>query len=132
MAPGGIGRQKWGVLILAILLRPFGRRGRTITMRRALGVPASASLQATALGDFALLTHRHFRPRLDRLPLFSTPALAALDMPTLTIVGGRDAMLDSHQTKQRLEQAGKTVRFLPQAGHLLPDQTQPILDFLRG
>jgi hypothetical protein len=50
----------------------------------------------------------------------------------LTIVGGRDAMLDSHQTRQRLEQAGKSVRLLPQAGHLLPDQTRPILDFLRG
>jgi hypothetical protein len=50
----------------------------------------------------------------------------------LTIVGGRDAMVDSHQTKQRLEQAGKIVRLLPDAGHLLPGQTQPILDFLRG
>lgn len=135
MAPSGIGRQKWGVLITAILLRLFGRRGQMITMRRALGIPitsATASPQATALGTFALLIHRHFRPRLDRLPLFSTQALAALDMPMLTIVGGRDAMLDSHQTKQRLEQAGKTVRLLPQAGHLLPNQTQPILDFLRA
>ena len=50
----------------------------------------------------------------------------------LTIVGGRDAMVDSHQTKQRLGRAGKSVRLLPQAGHLLPDQTEPILDFLRG
>jgi pimeloyl-ACP methyl ester carboxylesterase len=135
MAPGGVGRQKWGVLIIAILLRPFGRRGRMITLRRALGVPAAptaASPQATALGAFTLLVHQQFRPRLDRLPLFSTRALAAVDVPMLTIVGGRDAMVDSHQTKQRLEQAGKTVRLLPEAGHLLPDQTQPILDFLRG
>lgn len=136
MAPGGIGRQKRGILIIAILLRFFGRRGQMITMRRALGVPAAtsstASPQASELGAFTLLIHRHFRPRLDRLPLFSTQALAALDPPMLTIVGGRDAMLDSHQTRQRLQQAGKTVRLLPEAGHLLPNQTQPILDFLRG
>jgi pimeloyl-ACP methyl ester carboxylesterase len=134
MAPGGVGRQKWGVLITAILLTPFGRRGRMITLRRALGVPAASAIspQTTALGAFALLIHRHFRPRRDRLPLFSTQALAGLGMPVLTIVGGRDAMVDSHQTRQRLDQAGKTVRLLPQAGHLLPDQTQPILDFLRG
>ncbi|HWD45358.1 MAG TPA: alpha/beta fold hydrolase [Actinomycetota bacterium] len=135
MAPGGVGRQKWGVLITAILLRPFGRRGLMITMRRALGVPlasATASPQATALGAFTLLVHRHFRPRLDRLPLFSTQALTALDVPMLTIVGGRDAMVDSHQTRQRLEQAGKSAHLLPQAGHLLPDQTRPILDFLRA
>ena len=134
MAPGGVGRQKWGVVIIAILLLPFGRRGQMITLRRALGVPASAvvSPQAAALGAFTLLVHRHFRPRLDRLPLFSAQALAGLDMPVLTIVGGRDAMLDSHQTRHRLEQAGKTVQLLPEAGHLLLDQTQPILDFLRG
>jgi pimeloyl-ACP methyl ester carboxylesterase len=136
MAPGGVGRQKWGIPITAILLQPFGRRGRMIVLRRAIGVPAAASIaaspQATALGAFTLLVHRHFRPRLDRLPLFSTRALAALDVPMLTIVGGRDAMVDSHQTRQRLERAGKTVRLLPEAGHLLPDQTQPILDFLRG
>ena len=28
LAPGGIGRQKWGVLITAVLLLPLGRRGR--------------------------------------------------------------------------------------------------------
>ena len=133
MAPGGVGRQKWGVLITAILLTPFGRRGRLLTLRRALGVPAAvASPQTTALGAFALLIHRHFRPRRDRLPLFSTQALTALDMPVLAIIGGRDAMVDSHQIRRRPEQAGKTVRLLPQAGHLLPDQTRPILDFLRG
>jgi pimeloyl-ACP methyl ester carboxylesterase len=135
LAPSGVGRQKWGVPIIAILLRPLGRRGRMIVLRRALGVPAAvlpASPQATALGAFTLLVQRQVRPRLDRLPLFSAEALAAIDVPMLTIVGGRDALLDSHQTRQRLAQAGKTVRLLPEAGHLLPDQTQPILDFLRG
>jgi pimeloyl-ACP methyl ester carboxylesterase len=135
MAPSGVGRQKWGVLVTAILLRPFGRRGQLIALRRALGVPAAAttaSPEAIALYDFTLLVQRHFRPRLDRLPRFGTPALAALDVPMLTIVGGRDAMLDSHQTRRRLEHAGKPVHFLPDAGHLLPDQTQPILDFLRS
>jgi pimeloyl-ACP methyl ester carboxylesterase len=134
MAPGGIGRQKWGVLFLAILLKPFGRRGLAVVMRRALGVPATATTSpgAAALGAFVLLIQRHYRPRFDRLPTFSTPALAALDVPMLTIVGGGDAMLDSYQTRQRLELAGKTVRLLPEAGHLLLNQTQRILDFLRG
>jgi len=50
----------------------------------------------------------------------------------LIIVGGRDAMLNSHQTKRRLEVAGKTVHLIPEAGHLLPDQTETIMEFLRG
>ncbi|MBO0868599.1 MAG: alpha/beta fold hydrolase, partial [Micromonosporaceae bacterium] len=119
LAPGGVGRQKWGVVATAILLRPFGRRGLMVTLRRALGVPAA--VQHNALGLFALLIHRHYRPRRDLLPRFSSSALSTVDAPMLAIVGGRDAMLDSHQTKQRLEQAGKSVRLLPDAGHLLPD-----------
>jgi hypothetical protein len=85
--------------------------------------PLASDAYAAWLDDVLdLLVHRYFRPRLDRLPRFSTQALAALDMPMLTIVGARDTMLDSHQTRQRLEQAG----------HLVPSQTQPILDFLLG
>jgi hypothetical protein len=49
----------------------------------------------------------------------------------LITVGGRYAMLDSHQTKRRLEHAGKTVHLIPDAGHLLPDQTETIMEFLR-
>jgi hypothetical protein len=101
------------VLITALLLLPLGRRGLVITMRRALGIPAdsiSPSPEAADFGKFTLLIHRHFRPRFDRLPMFSTQALTDLEMPMLIIVGGRDAMLDSHQTKRRLEEAGKTVQ----------------------
>ncbi|HEX6682996.1 MAG TPA: alpha/beta hydrolase [Candidatus Limnocylindrales bacterium] len=130
MAPSGVGRQKWGVLITAILLLPLGRRGQAMTLRRALGVRASSA--ATDLGTMTLLIHQHFRPRFDRLPQFSVEALSTIDAPVLAVVGGRDAMLDSHQTKQKLEEAGKEVHLLPDAGHLLPDQTESILDFLRG
>ena len=53
-------------------------------------------------------------------------------MPILAIVGGRDTMLDSHQTKHRLEHAvpHATVRLLPDAGHLLPDQGDLVVAFL--
>jgi hypothetical protein len=106
-----------------------------ITLRRAIGITApsaDARAEAAALGTFTLLVYQQFRPRLDRLPIFSTHALAAIDVLMLIIMGGRDAMLDSNETKQRLAEAGKTVRLLPGAGHLLPDQTQPILPLLRG
>lgn len=55
-------------------------------------------------------------------------------MPVMLVVGGRDAFLDSAGSKRRLEPATSrvTVRFLPEAGHLLPAQTTPILEFLRG
>lgn len=50
------------------------------------------------------------------------------------MVAGRDAMIDSHETKRRLEGAvpHATVRLLPAAGHLLPGLSAIVIDFLRG
>jgi hypothetical protein len=48
------------------------------------------------------------------------------------ILGGRDGILDSHDTRRRLAQVvpHASVRMLPDAGHYLPGQTTTILDFL--
>lgn len=55
-------------------------------------------------------------------------------MPVMLIVGGRDVMLDSYETKRRLERLGPhvTVRFLAEAGHALREQAGPIDGFLRS
>lgn len=55
-------------------------------------------------------------------------------MPVLLVVGGRDPMLDSAESHRRLERAVPrlTVRFLPDAGHILLDQTAPVLSFLQS
>jgi pimeloyl-ACP methyl ester carboxylesterase len=83
--------------------------------------------------DLVLLIFKHFKPRMQPQPTFADTALKALEMPVLAIVGGRDAMLDSHDTKRRLEALvpDATVHLLREVGHLLPDQSATLLDFLR-
>jgi pimeloyl-ACP methyl ester carboxylesterase len=129
LCPGGIGRQKWGVVLTALLLRPFGRWGLRTTMRLAMGgLPPAGEVV-----EYFMLIHRHFRPRRELLPRFGDDALRGLTMPVLAIVGGRDAMLDSYGTRRRLERAQPlaTVRLLPGAGHVLFGQTGSVLEFLR-
>jgi hypothetical protein len=50
----------------------------------------------------------------------------------LAILGHRDVMIDAERTARRLAAnvPRATVRLLPDAGHLLPDQTTTLLDFL--
>lgn len=62
--------------------------------------------------------HANFRPRRERVPVFSDAALARLIMPVMLIVGARDVMLDSMESKARLEKAVPhvKVRLLPEAG----------------
>ena len=66
--------------------------------------------------------------------LFSDEALKRLTMPVLAILGGKDVLLDSTQTKRRLERdvPRADVHYLPEAGHYIRDQTQTVVEFLRG
>jgi pimeloyl-ACP methyl ester carboxylesterase len=58
--------------------------------------------------------------------------LRNLKMPVLAIVGARDILLDSAQTKRRLEQHAPhaEVVYLPAAGHLITGQSATVLKFL--
>ncbi|HEU5472365.1 MAG TPA: alpha/beta fold hydrolase [Actinophytocola sp.] len=134
LCPGGIGRQKWAVLIPVLLLMPFGRWGKRAAMRLYLGRPPRG-LPASGVRrflDHMLLVQRHFRPRRERLPVFDDGTLRRLTMPVLVIAGERDAALDSRDTRRRLARTvpHATVRLLPGVGHFPAGQAQPILEFL--
>ena len=134
LCPGGIGRQKVGTFLATPLFRMFGGWGRRKLAERILGrAPVDPPPPLKAFLDFVVLIHRHFRPRMVIMPVFSDGALRNLRVPVLAIIGGRDVLLDSEQTKRRLERhvPGAQVVYLPEAGHLLPDQTARVLEFLR-
>jgi pimeloyl-ACP methyl ester carboxylesterase len=84
--------------------------------------------------DFIAFIHEQFRPRLVKLPIMSDAALQRLSMPVLAILGGKDALLDSAESRFRLELTVPHAKILyyPESGHLLPTQTSEISDFLRA
>lgn len=55
-------------------------------------------------------------------------------MPVMAILGGQDVLIDSDDTRRRLDRniPHAEVRYLPEAGHFIPGQTAAILEFLRG
>jgi pimeloyl-ACP methyl ester carboxylesterase len=132
LCPGGVGRQKkaWMLFLPLMFLGAWGRR----KMReRILGrAPSDSSPAMQQMGEFISLIFASFRPRRDRLPTFSDAALQRLAMKLLVILGGRDVLLDTRETRRRFARNVKTadIRVIPDAGHLIRDQTQPILEFL--
>ena len=133
LCPGGIGRQKVRIVFETLLYRMFGKRGKRKLMERILGrAPADPPPAVKAFVDFMSLIHQNFRPRMVKMPVFGDDALRGLKMPVLAIVGAKDVLLDSAQTKRRLEEhtPHAQVVYLPEAGHLLPDQTARVLEFL--
>jgi pimeloyl-ACP methyl ester carboxylesterase len=135
LCPGGIGLQKVGIVFAALLSRMFGGWGRRKLAERILGrAPVNPTPPVKAFMDFVALIHRHFRPRMVKLPVFSDSALRDLRAPVLAIVGGRDVLFDSAQTKRRLEQHAPDAQvvYLPEAGHLIIGQMARVLEFFAG
>ncbi|MEW1658915.1 alpha/beta hydrolase [Streptomyces sp. NPDC093707] len=131
LCPGGVGRQKTAWMFKVLPLRMLGRKG----MRRSaqIGTGLEAPEWAAVL-DTVVLTFTHFRPRTERLPVFSDEELGRLAMPVLAVVGGRDVLFDSAGTARRLraQVPQATVHLLPEEGHALLGQTATVLEFLRS
>jgi pimeloyl-ACP methyl ester carboxylesterase len=129
ICPGGVGRVKLSFLVGAMLMVALGPIGRRLALASAGGGAVRPEVAA-----YMALIFTHFRPRRDKLPQFSDAALRAVAAPALVILGGKDSLLDSHQTRRRVGalMPGAEVLFLPEAGHFIFGQTAPVLDFLRA
>ena len=84
------------------------------------------------LYELTSLIGREIVPRVVRIPAFSDATLSALAMPILAIVGGKDVLIDSAGTRDRLNRFSPhaEVVFLPEGRHFLPGQTERIFTFL--
>jgi pimeloyl-ACP methyl ester carboxylesterase len=135
LSPGGVGRQKIGIILKTIVLRMCGAWGTRKLRETILGrAPAAASPAVQAFVNFVTLIHAHFRPRREKLPIFDDASLQRLTIPVMAIVGGKDVLLDSAETQRRLKRhvPHADIRYRPEAGHLIPGQTAPILESLLG
>jgi pimeloyl-ACP methyl ester carboxylesterase len=134
LCPAGIGAQKnfLAVALPLMLLGPWGmKKVRELVFGPA---PENAPEGASAFVELMGAINRAIKPRVVKIPTLSDAALAALPSPMLVIVGGRDVMIDSAQTRDRLARAkpDAQVVFLPEGRHFIPGQTERILDFLCG
>ncbi|MFI6047255.1 alpha/beta fold hydrolase [Nocardia sp. NPDC051321] len=129
LCPSGIGAQTMGWLPKALFLRLFGRRGVRQTARIVTGLDTPLTEQVL---DDIVLTFTQYKPRTERLPIFSDDALRHLTMPMLVIVGARDVMLDSAATADRVRRhvPDATVHVLPGVGHAILGQSDEVSKFL--
>jgi pimeloyl-ACP methyl ester carboxylesterase len=130
ICPSGIGRQNHLLLLRVALLRLFGTWGLVKSFQLVSG---RTDALPTPILDALLLVFRHFRPRMDRIPRFTDADLASLTMPVQVIVGSDDALLDSKETRDRVERCVRnaSVVYVENAGHILPPQTARVAAFLK-
>lgn len=128
--PGGLGRTRPSFAAKMLVLLALGGWGR----RRALTAVGAGAQTPPQILAYLEAIFTHFRPRHETLPVFSDEALAGLKAPVLLIVGGKDAVLDSRESRERLARAAPHAQIihLPEAGHFLPSQAEPVLAFLEA
>ncbi|MCA0245129.1 MAG: alpha/beta hydrolase [Proteobacteria bacterium] len=132
ICPAGIGRQKNFLLAVApyLLLGAWGKRK---ILEKVFG-PAPERLPADLAAISGLMDSigRAIKPRTIKIPRLSDAALEAFAMPILAIAGGRDALIDSYDTRARLKQHAPhaEICFIEEGYHFLPDQSQRVFDFL--
>jgi len=134
LCPAGIGRTRQFLLKYCwlLLLGGFGRR----MLRDMVLGPRPSVIPEKAAPLIALMDAigKAIKPRLQKIPQLDNAALARLTMPLQCVVGGKDVLLDSEETKARLQQLTPQARvlFLPDARHYVPGQSGAVLEFLLG
>jgi len=131
ISPSGIGRQRRLVLLKIGLLRLCGTWG----LMKSLGlVSGRTGALPKPVIDALLVVFRHFRPRMGRIPRCTDADLASLSMPVQVVVGSDDVLLDSRETRERVEEhvCAASVIYVRHAGHLLPPQTARVSEFLKS
>jgi pimeloyl-ACP methyl ester carboxylesterase len=134
LAPAGVGRVRLGFLLKAgplLLMGPWGHR-RALSLDMGFDPSEAMSVEGQAFVDFFKLAQRHYVARTKPIPTFSDQMLSTVTMPVMAVVGAKDAILDSEETKRRLERyvPQVQVKYLPEAGHGLVDPTSFVLEFL--
>jgi pimeloyl-ACP methyl ester carboxylesterase len=134
IVPGGVGRQRRSLLFKVLPLMLFGNWGRKKAMQIVVGPGSAESASHQRYREFMLLVQKHFRPRFEPLPLFSDAALARLTMPVLAILGEKDVIFDSAQSKRRLalNVPRAQIEYLSGLGHGVLGDRAAILEFLRA
>jgi pimeloyl-ACP methyl ester carboxylesterase len=130
--PSGIGRQRmfWWKAAPLFLLGEWGRRR---VRQMVLGpVPEARSADAQSLLDLLDAISRGLKPRLEPVPILSDAALRRLTMPVLVIAGGKDVLIDSNHSRQRVNDHVPHAMFklIPDAPHYVKGQAESILQFL--
>jgi len=133
LCPAGIGRQRVWPLLKLLPLLFLGRWGRRRAMEVVAGQRAGRGYGSEqGLAAMLTLIARDFRPRRGKVPLFEDSDLRKLTMPVLLVIGGRDVLLNSEESARRVRDVvtSPTIRLLPDLGHVIWGQAEPILEFL--
>ncbi|WP_288325876.1 alpha/beta fold hydrolase [uncultured Clostridium sp.] len=128
LCPAGIGRQKKLFIFKFLFYSLFGEKGIDKLYYKINGDKIIPEIML----NYQKLIAKHFNFRKVTIPIFSDKELRRLTMPVALFVGGKDVMLHSKETAERLKSLvpHAEINFIPHEGHSLVSQGDEIRKFL--
>lgn len=130
LASAGITQVKVSTIIWIIITSMFGKWG----FEKLNKMVYNKIIIDKKVLDFSVLIKNYFKPRTDVLPIFSNEQLKSIQSETFFIGGESDCFYNSSKTAARLKENIKLVRceVLTDTGHVLINQTEKIIDFIKS
>lgn len=130
IAPSGISPAKKSFLLTALYYGLFGEKG---TEKLYLKINGGRKLPERMLA-LQKLIKKCFRYRREEIPIFRDDEIKKLSMPVALFAGGKDIMLYSYKTADRLQKLlpHSKINILSQEGHSVTRLSGEIISFLKG
>lgn len=128
LCPAGIGPQKKSFIFKFLFYSLFGEKGIDKLYYKINGDKPIPEIML----NYQKLIARHFNFRKVTIPIFTDNELRKLTMPVALFVGGKDVMLHSEKTANRLGSLlnHAEINFIQEEGHSIINQGNEIRKFL--
>ena len=128
LCPAGIGPQKKSFIFKFLFYSLFGEKGIDKLYYKINGDKPIPEIML----NYQKLISKHFNFRKVTIPIFSDNELRKLTMPVALFVGGKDVMLHSEKTANRLGSLlnHAEINFIQEEGHSIVNQGNEIRKFL--
>lgn len=136
LCPGGLAHEKASFIWKAIFFSLLGKWGQLQTLKLVGAGNISSSSLSELEEDLTItsLIFKYFKPRTEKMPLFSDQSLYKLTMPILMLFGDSDQLIPASKSIKQLKKYAQLVKIelLPDTGHLIVNQVDRILKFLKN
>ena len=128
LCPAGIGPQKKSFIFKFLFYSLYGEKGIDKLYYKING----DKLIPQIMLNYQKLIAKHFNFRRVTIPIFSDNELKKLTMPVALFVGGKDIMLHSEKTANRLGSLlnHAEINYIQEEGHSIVNQGECIREFL--
>ena len=130
LAPAGVVPTKASFILKAVSYSLLGPYGAKRINRMVFG---KQEIHPDII-NFMDLIMTHFRPRIEKEYIFTDAELKKLSMPVLLIGGAEDVIRSAEAIAARMSRSVQRLQTLiiPDMGHVLINQTQTIIPFLKN